>query len=281
MTEVERLWRDRPRSRFLRWSVAVLAAIATYAWIFGDLRAADSFAPERVGRFVREVLPPAPDWGRGLAGMGATLAMAVLAICLAGLGGLALTLPGARTFATPEAYLPHGDEPSRARRLSWGAVVYGTRALQLFLRAIPEYVWAYLFVAMLGPTAWPAVLALAVHNAGILGKLGSETVENLEPATLRSLRAMGASRAQVAVAGIWPASLGRFLLYFVYRFETCVRDATVLGMLGIVSLGYWIADARAKRFYDEMLFYVLLAAAIVLAADVGSAWARRAVRSAP
>ncbi len=139
---------------------------------------------------------------------------------------------------------------------------------------------AFLILAMLGPTAWPAVIALALHNAGILGKLGSETVENLEPGALRALRGMGAGRAQIAMAGILPASMPRLLLYFFYRFETCVRDATALGMLGMVSLGYWIADARSKRFYDEMLFFVLLASAVVLAADAGSALARRAVRRA-
>ena len=45
---------------------------------------------------------------------------------------------------------------------------------------MPEYIWAFLLLFLLGPTAWPAVLALAIHNAGILGKLASEVVEDLE-----------------------------------------------------------------------------------------------------
>ena len=54
----------------------------------------------------------------------------------------------------------------------------------------------------------------------------------------------------------------------------------MLGMLGIVSLGYFIMDARARNHYDEMIFLVLLGAAIVIAGDVVSALARRAVRRA-
>ncbi len=53
-----------------------------------------------------------------------------------------------------------------------------------------------------------------------------------------------------------PLALPRFLLYFFYRFESCIREATVLGMLGTVSLGYWIQDARGRQSYDEMLLLV-------------------------
>jgi len=52
----------------------------------------------------------------------------------------------------------------------------------------------------------------------------------------------------------------------------------VLGMLEIVSLGYWIQDARAKQYYDEMLLLVAVGACIVLAADLASALARRFLR---
>jgi phosphonate transport system permease protein len=133
---------------------------------------------------------------------------------------------------------------------------------------------------MLGTSAWPAVLALAIHNAGILGRLGADTIENLDAAPLRSLRMLGASRRQLALNAVLPLSLSRFLLYFFYRFETCVREATVLGMLGFVSLGYWIQESRGRQTYDEMLLFVALGALLVLAADVLSiaarAWLRRA-----
>ena len=68
------------------------------------------------------------------------------------------------------------------------------------------------------------------------------------------------------------------MLYGFYRWETCVREATVLGMLGIVSLGYWIQDARARTHYDDMLLYVLLGSALVVAGDIVSALARSSVR---
>ena len=77
-----------------------------------------------------------------------------------------------------------------------------------------------------------------------------------------------------------PAAIPRAVLFFFYRWETCVREATVLGMLGIVSLGCFIMDSRARNHYDEMIFFVLLGALIVIVGDVVSALARRAVRRA-
>ena len=77
-----------------------------------------------------------------------------------------------------------------------------------------------------------------------------------------------------------PSALNRFLLYFFYRWETCVREATVLGMLGIVSLGYALNEARIRDRYDDMIFYVLMGALLVLIGDLVSAVARHVIRRA-
>ncbi len=58
--------------------------------------------------------------------------------------------------------------------------------------------------------------------------------------------------------------LGRFLVFFFYRWETCVREATVLGFVGVGSLGLFIQDARARDLYDEMMVLVLAGAGLVL-----------------
>ncbi|MCP3960434.1 MAG: ABC transporter permease subunit [bacterium] len=298
--EIRRLYRARPRSRFARWSGAALVLLVALAWSSSELRFGDYFSERRMAnleRFLGELRPyplqgkdfdlsVAASWagevlrGKGWAAAGVTLAMSVAAIVLAALGALALTLYAARTLASPEPYLPAPRPPSRARLWTWRAVVALSRALLIFVRSIPEYVWAFIFLAVLGPTAWPVVLALAVHNSGILGKLTAEVVENLDPEPLAALRGLGASRMQIAAAGLFPLILPRFLLYFFYRWETCVREATVLGMLGIVSLGYWIVDARARNHYDEMFFFVLIGAGIVLVGDLVSAVAREVIRRA-
>jgi phosphonate transport system permease protein len=295
---VARLARERPRSGFMRGSVAALALIGAAAWTTGDFRLQDLASERRLAnlrRFTRELVPyPLQsrewDWGTaaewaaeliaapGTEAVATTLALAIAAIVLAGLAALVMSFPATRSFAAAEPYLPHGRAPSRAARTTWTAAVALTRGLLIFLRAIPEYVWAFLLIALLGPTLWAAVLALAIHNTGILGKLNAEVMENLEPEPLAALRGLGATRGQIALAGLLPLVLPRFLLFFFYRWETCVREATVIGLLGIASLGFYIQDARARQHYDVMLALILLGSAAVILGDLISAAAREAVR---
>ncbi len=117
-------------------------------------------------------------------------------------------------------------------------------------------------------------MALAIHNAGILGRLGAEVVENAPSTLPRAMRANGSQRSQMFWLGLLPALLGRFLVFFFYRWETCVREATVLGFVGVSSLGFYIQDARARDLYDEMIVLVVAGAGLVLAGDLLSAWVR-------
>lgn len=296
-SRIDALWRARERSRLVQVSVVVLVALVLYAWCSGEIAAADLFSARRLANLERfltvDVRPfelaggsysvaSHAAWAldivreRGLAGASATLAIAVLAMVIAAVLGAAFAVVAARNVASRRPFEPIVRVDDRGT--SWRVLSGTMRAWLILLRAVPEYVWAYLFLALIGPSAWPAVLALAIHNSGILGKLGAETVENLESKSLFALRALGATRAETVAAGVFPLALSRYLLYVFYRFETCVREATVLGMLGVVSLGYWIQDERTRRHYDRMLLFVCLGAAIVLAADLLSALVRAKLR---
>lgn len=297
---IDALHRGRPRSLFLRLTAAAMAAIVAVSWWSGDF-GLDALVSERrlrnLRRFLAELRPHplqghdfdlavAWHWARdlladrGLTAAAATLAISIAAIVLAGILAALLCLPAARNFATPEPFVGALRRPALARTAWWKALEGGSRSILIFARAVPEYIWAFLLLILFGPTAWPAVLALAIHNAGILGKLASEVVEDLDRGPLAALRAAGATRGQIAVSAIVPLVFNRTLLFFFYRWETCVRDATILGLLGIVSLGYWIQDARARNHYDEMLFLVLVGAVLVIISDIVSAVARESVRRA-
>ncbi len=289
--------RARPRNRRLRLSLLALLVLSIYSWCSGDFDAADLFSAQRLGnleRFLTVDAVPRPlrdgaesgelrtwlseQWnGRGLQAAGLSLAIAVLAIVLAGAAAAFLSPFAARSLMICDPYVPH-TRHNRACHAGWRAICSATRLLAVLLRAIPEYVWAFVLLAIFGPNAWPAVLALAIHNAGILGRLGAETIENLPPSPMAAMRASGASRRQITLAALFPLALSRFLLLFFYRFETCVRESTVLGMLGVLSLGYWVSEARARLRYDELLFLVALGALLVMLADVVSQLARRFVR---
>jgi len=154
------------------------------------------------------------------------------------------------------------------------------RFIFVITRALPEYLLAFLLLRIFGPTAWPLILALAIHNFGIVGRLGGEIVDLKNFNHTRQQLSIGGSRINVFLFSILPSHFNRFLLYFFYRWETCIRDATILGMLGISSLGYLINDSTARNRYDELLFYTLLGACIVIIGDLLSDFVRSRLRSA-
>ena len=296
--KVVELKRTRPKNWPVRTSAIALFVLGIGSWTVGDFGVSTMFSERRVANlanFLGELRPyplqSAPfdvrilfDWvwdmmrSRGLEAAVTTVAISVVAIFIAGCGGAILSVLGARTLVTASPYLPYLDRTPWFANGLWGGIVAGSRLLMMFARSIPEYIWAFLFLAMIGPIAWPLVLALALHNTGILGRLGAEVVENTESPPLASFRALGATRTQMIFSALFPLAFSRFLLFFLYRWETCVREATVLGMLGISSLGFWIQDARSRNFYDEMFFLILLGAFLVVVGDLLSALAREWVR---
>lgn len=284
------LYASRPRSRFVFASLCALAALSLFSWCSGDFTVSDLFSPRRIAnmsRFLREITPHAwrethsaiatadSLWEllstRGFEAMWHTLLLSIAGISLAGTLALLIMPFVANTLARPR---PYEERDS----LGWRCLHGLGRLLLVLARAMPEYIWAFLFVAILGANAWPLVLALGLHNCGILGRLGAEVMENMERSLPQSMTALGQSRLQLYLASLLPAALPKLLVYFFYRWETCVRDATVLGMLGISSLGYAIRDARSRQLHDEMLIFILLGSLLVILGDALSGWVRRRIR---
>jgi phosphonate transport system permease protein len=299
-SKVRRLRRARPRSRLVRASACIALAAVLWAWLGGWIDWSGILAPARranLARFLARDAMPRPlrddgfSWSglarwvggvlreHGLTALAATFWISVLAIALATAAAWLLAPLGARTLWRRDPYLAR-DSARRGRGGAGapGLVAAAARGLCVLLRAIPEYVWAFLLLAVLGPTPWPLVLALAIHNAGILGRLSAESLENVDAAPARALAMLGARREQIAWTALRPGAFGRLVLFVLYRYETCVREATVLGMLGVVSLGYWISDARVRQRYDEMLLLIALGGGLVLAGDLASYAVRRWLR---
>lgn len=283
---------------FLRISFMILALLLVGIWFSDDLSLAEIDAERRgnnLRRFLHSTVPYPVRQGegpgsllpwvltilreRGWEACGQTLAISAVAIVISGILAC-LSLPlASRNLAVANPFLYRNDGAA-GRRFFWGACRGLTRFLLIASRSIPDYILAFLLISALGLNAWPAVLALSIHNAGILGRLGSEMVENTPREIPTLQRALGASRLKILIFGLFPMVFPRFLVFFFYRWETCIRDATVLGTLGIASLGYWIQDAHVRQFYnDEMMFFVGLSALLVIAGDLLSilvrGWLRR------
>ena len=277
----------RARFNVLRWSAYAMALLIAASWAFILLDGNSGF-----GDLFRErTWQNAGQFFASLAGTGSegpspfaqaarwretgqlalnTLAMSVLAMGIAGSGALVLLMPGARNVSDGTL----GGAPSRTGALAYAAV----RVFYTLTRAVPELVWAMLIVFFLSPGIIPGALALGIHNLGIVGRLTSEVVENLDPAPARALRAAGASNPKVLLYGMFPQALPLFLTFLMYRWEVVIRTTVVVGFLNAGGLGREFRLRMSWFHYDEVALLLVWYLLLVIAVDVLSAQMRRRVR---
>jgi phosphonate transport system permease protein len=208
-----------------------------------------------------------------------TLAMSVVAIALASFGGTLLAFLSARTIVLPGGLLnpQQRDLKGAQLALAWGLLL-GSRGLLLFARAIPSPVWALVLLYLLFPGILPGAIALGIHNLGILGRLQSEVIENLETPPLDSLAAQGAPPAMIFCYGVLPLTLPRFLAYGFYRWEVCLRETVIVGLVGAGGLGYLIREQVSGFDYAGLSATLLGFMVLTWVVDSLSGKARQALR---
>ncbi len=154
-------------------------------------------------------------------------------------------------------------------------VVQPVRRLMDASRAINEIVFALLFVVAVGLGPLAGVLAIFVHNLGIIAKLFSETVEAIDPRPVEGIKATGASRLQEVIYGVVPQVLPLWSSISLYRFETNVRSATVLGIVGAGGIGHSLYENIRSFQYDATAAIMIIVVATVMLIDIFSQQLRR------
>lgn len=155
-----------------------------------------------------------------------------------------------------------------ARNTTPHPVIYhGVRGILNLLRTVPDLALGLLFVAAVGLGAFGGTLALAVHTAMVLGKLLSESVENIDEGVVEAIRATGAGYTQTLSFGVLPQILPDLISFTLYRLETNIRAASVLGLIGAGGIGY-LMNASFRTFqYQEAAAIVLVLIALVMLVD--------------
>lgn len=135
------------------------------------------------------------------------------------------------------------------------------------MRAIPEIVIALVLIYILGGGPVPAVIAIALHTGGALGKLFSEVAENADLKPVEGLQSVGASWIQRMWLGIMPQVAPNWLSYALLRLEINVRASAILGFVGEGGIGHDLKLAMqwGQGRYDQVVaIFALLFVAIVV-----------------
>jgi phosphonate transport system permease protein len=231
----------------------------------------DSGNLQVMGSFLAGFLPPstAPDFLALLwKATFETLAIATAGIALALVVAVPLAVVATRSLAVSRI----GPGPGRG---AGAAVRTATRGLLTVLRAIPEVVWALVFVRALGLGPGAGVLALAVTYGGMLGKVYTEILESGDTRSARALLEAGSPRLGALFYALVPSTAQELASYTVYRWECAVRASVVMGFVGAGGLGQLMDQSMKMLNGGEASTILLTFLALVIVADALSAVIRR------
>jgi phosphonate transport system permease protein len=235
----------------------VLAVLAA-SWKGADMRPGDLFRDSgNMAEYAASFFPPNfRDWRIYANEMLITLQIAVWGTALAVL------------FAIPCGLL------CSSNIVPWW-IYQPMRRVMDAARAINEMVFAMLFVVAVGLGPFAGVLALFIHTTGILAKLFSEAVEAIDPHPVEGIRSTGASALDEVVFGVIPQVLPLWISYSLYRFESNVRSATVVGMVGAGGIGVVLWEIIRGFYYAETCAVMLIIVLTVSLIDLVSARIRK------
>jgi phosphonate transport system permease protein len=159
-----------------------------------------------------------------------------------------------------------------ARNIAPHPIIFGTARLILNgLRGVSELVFALIFVSAVGLGPFPGILALALHNAGMLGKFYAEAIEAVDPGPVEALQASGAGWLQTIIYAIVPQVTPHFVTYNLYRFEVSIRSATVLGLVGAGGIGFHlISSIRLFDYQTTAMVLIIIILLVVVTDHVGN-----------
>lgn len=157
------------------------------------------------------------------------------------------------------------------------AVYHAVKLLTNFLRTIPDFAAGLVLIAAIGLGPFAGTLALAFHTTTVLTKLLAEAIEDIDEGVVEALRATGAKHLQVLAYAVVPQVTPAFISFVLYRFETNIRAAAVLGLIGAGGIGF-IMNSDFRMFeYPKAAMTVLVLVVLVMVVDYASAQLRKLV----
>ncbi|MFC9934243.1 phosphonate ABC transporter, permease protein PhnE [Glutamicibacter sp. NPDC127525] len=243
-------------------AVAVIAALHLLAIAGTDFDPALLVDGWRgMARFISDAFPPDLSWNKViLPGLEATLVTLWI-----GLLGTTFSIPTALVLAVLacRTTTPHP--------LAYQAA----RSILSFFRAVPDIVFALIFVTAVGLGPFAGVLALICHNTGVMGKLWAESLEETDQGPQEALSTTGASRVQQLTHGALPLVIPQFVGLLLYRFDVNVRSSLVLGLVGAGGIGLLINQAIKSFQFDTMLTHIIIVLILIIVVDQASGFIRR------
>jgi phosphonate ABC transporter permease subunit PhnE len=260
---------ERPVLNYLRLAFYIILGLLAfiYCWNLSEISISSLFSPgSNFGQLIKDfvmidlspgVLQPITQQ------MIVTIFQAFLATTIGAL------------FALPFSFLAAKNLTGRSRLSVW--VYYLTRSVFNFLRSIEALLYVVLFIFWVGVGPFAGMLALAVTSFALIGKLFSESIENIETGSIEAVNATGANRLQVIVYAILPQITPPFISYLLYQWDINIRMATIIGFAGGGGIGLTLTTFFGSLEYHKagtVVFFIVIVVALM---DFASAKLRQSL----
>jgi len=160
-----------------------------------------------------------------------------------------------------------------------GFSIYGiVRTFLNITRSVEPLIWAVIFTVWVGVGPFAGMLALLIHSVSSLAKQYSEIIEEANEGPIDGIRSTGANQIQTIWYGIVPQVMLQFIAYTIYRWDTNVRMATVIGLVGGGGIGTMLIKYQGQAMWPEVGTIIIVIAAVVWLMDAASAYLREALK---
>jgi phosphonate transport system permease protein len=147
------------------------------------------------------------------------------------------------------------------------------------IRVFPEIILALMFVKAIGMNPLTCVIAIGIHSIGMLGKMFSESIDNMDIGPIEALNAVGANTWQKIRYGILPQVIPELTSTTLYRFDINIRSASVLGVIGTLAGGFGalllLASTDPHNQWNTIATLLIVIVVLVLIVDNISAYLRK------
>jgi phosphonate ABC transporter permease subunit PhnE len=267
--------RELARPWYADWRrlVGILVTVAIL-WVgfdyvgFDPRRLQFDYAPNILGQLFRpdpSVCGPQNEfetWRDGACGlMVETIFLGIVATAIAVVVALPFSFLGARNLMTFNPLTT--------------AIYTLARLFFTIVRSIDVLIVVIIAAVIFGIGNAAGVMALAFHNVGVLGKLYSEAIESIDAGPIEAITATGANRFQVVWTAVLPQIVNPFISFTIYRLDTNVRLAPILGLVGGGGIGTMLFQNIQLLHYRQASFILILIIVTVAAMDFASAQVRK------
>src|SRR5699024_10133930 len=143
-----------------------------------------------------------------------------------------------------------------------------SRAFIVLMRAIPDLILAILFLRVFGLGALGGILAMGLHSIGMIGKLYSDAIEELDDGPREAIQSNGAGRNQPIWSAIPQILMPQIIATALHRFDINLRTSVLLGYVGVGGIGQEIADSLRVLDYQRGMALAIVVLLLCIAVEL-------------